>query len=61
MYTTVGFLQDYNICDAFRLEPRPPFISGHSHTETPSSMSSVSEVEELMTSLDLGENVSRPP
>ena len=39
------------------LEPRSRNLSGHSHTETPSSMSSVSEVDELMTALELGERV----
>ncbi|XP_064635771.1 uncharacterized protein LOC135492948 isoform X2 [Lineus longissimus] len=37
------------------LEPRTRSLSGHCHTETPSSVSSLSEVDELMTTLDIAE------
>ena len=36
-----------------RLESRPRGSSLHSHTETPSSMSSVSEIDEMMNNVDL--------
>ena len=32
-------------------------MSGHAHIETPSSMSSVGEVDEIMTTLELGDRV----
>ncbi|KAL5019275.1 hypothetical protein ScPMuIL_004997 [Solemya velum] len=35
------------------LEPRSRNLSGHSHTETPSSVSSMSEVEELLNNVQL--------
>ncbi len=42
----------------YRLEPPGrAHGGGHSHTETPSSISSVSEMDELMTALELGERV----
>lgn len=41
------------------LEPRTRSLSGHCHTETPSSVSSLSEVDELMTTLDIAERVSK--
>ena len=43
---------------SFSLEARGHNLSGHSHTETPSSMSSVSEMDELMNALELGDRVS---
>ena len=44
-----------------RLSGSAQCLGGHSHTETPSSLSSVSEMEELMCALDLGERVTILP
>ena len=41
----------------FSLDAQSRGLGGHSHTETPSSLSSVSEVDDLMTALDLVDRV----
>ena len=47
----------HKLLDVSSLEARGRNLSGHSHTETPSSMSSVSEMDELMNALELGDRV----